>query len=165
MIRIQKILEPLAITANVAQASHTCLDHVLLMLGNFVHIFSQNLEFDEDLCLGILASLEKQWKKADQDVFITAMFLNPFIRGSLLNKASLTDIDLYAILERVYECMMRRTADLDFLATFEDYQLKHAEFSDERMGLEVMKSRFAAEVCSFCPFHLFLYLCELGHPT
>ena len=79
MIRIQKILEPLAIAANVAQASHTRLDHVLLMLGNLVRIFSQNLEFDEDLRLGVLASLEKRWKKADQDVFITAMFLNPFI--------------------------------------------------------------------------------------
>ncbi|KAF8967760.1 ribonuclease H-like domain-containing protein, partial [Flammula alnicola] len=143
--KIQKILEPLAIAANVAQASHTRLDHVLLMLGNLVRIFSQNLEFDEDLRLGVLASLEKRWKKADQDVFITAVFLNPFIRGSLLNKASLTDIDLYAILERVYERVMRRKADLDFLAAFEDYRLKHAEFSDERMGLELMKSKFAAE--------------------
>jgi len=99
VIRIQKILEPLAIAANIAQASHTCLDHVLLMLGNLAHIFSQNLEFDEDLHLGILASLEKRWKKADQDVFIMAMFLNPFIQSSLLNKASLTDTHLYAILE------------------------------------------------------------------
>ena len=70
MIRIQKILEPLAITANVAQASHTHLNHVLLMLGNLVHIFSQNLKFDEDLHLGVLTSLEKRWKKADQDIFI-----------------------------------------------------------------------------------------------
>jgi len=79
VIRIQKILEPLAITANVAQALHTHLDHVLLMLGNLARIFSQNLEFDKDLHLGILTSLEKRWKKADQDVFIMAVFLNPFI--------------------------------------------------------------------------------------
>jgi len=59
VIRIQKILEPLAIAANVAQALHTHLDHVLLMLGNLARIFSQNLEFDKDLCLGILASLKK----------------------------------------------------------------------------------------------------------
>ena len=99
MIRIQKILEPLAIAANVAQALHTRLDHVLLMLSNLVRIFSQNLNFNEDLHLGILTSFEKRWKKADQDILIMAMFLNPFIQGSLLNKASLTDIDLYAFLE------------------------------------------------------------------
>ncbi|KAF8148462.1 ribonuclease H-like domain-containing protein, partial [Crassisporium funariophilum] len=58
-IRIQKILKPLAITANVAQASHTHLNHVLLMLGNLACIFTQNLKYDKDLCFGILKSLEK----------------------------------------------------------------------------------------------------------
>ncbi|KAH9961857.1 ribonuclease H-like domain-containing protein, partial [Lactifluus volemus] len=38
--RICVHLEPLAIAANVAQASHTRLDHVLLMLGNLFRIYS-----------------------------------------------------------------------------------------------------------------------------
>lgn len=147
MTSIQKILEPLAIAANVAQSSHTHLDHVLLMLGNLVRIFMQNSEFEEDLRTGIIASLEKRWKKADQDVFITAVFLNPFLRASLFNKAALTDVDLYAVLERVYERVLCRKADLEFLGAFEDYRLKRAEFSDERMGLELMKNKFSAEVC------------------
>ncbi|KDR69467.1 hypothetical protein GALMADRAFT_104095 [Galerina marginata CBS 339.88] len=142
---IQKILEPLAIAANVAQGSHTRLDHVLLMLGNLVRIFTQNTEFDEDLRIGIIKSLEKRWKKADQDVFIVAVFLNPFIRSSLFNKALLNDVELFAALERVYSRVMRRDSDLTFLAAYKDYRLRRAEFSDERMGLELMQRKFAAE--------------------
>ena len=56
--RIQKI--QLAIVANVSQVAHTWLDHVLLTLGNLVHIFSTWTEaFDKDIRLGILKSLEK----------------------------------------------------------------------------------------------------------
>jgi len=76
----------------------------------------------------------------------------------LLNKASLTDTDLYAILEQVYEHVMHCKSDLAFLAAFEDYRLKHVEFSDERMGLELMKSKFAAEVCSFSLFHHYFHI-------
>lgn len=121
------------------------------MLGNLVRIFSQNTEFDEDLRIGIVKSLEKRWKKADQDVFISAVFLNPFIRGTLFNKASLNDIELYAVLERVYERVMRRKTDLVFLAAFEDYRLRCAEFSEDRMGLELMKNKFANEVYPLVP--------------
>jgi hypothetical protein len=155
VIRIQKILEPLAIAANIAQASHTRLDHVLLMLGNLTRIFTKNLEFDEDLQLGIIKSLEKRWKKADKDVFIAAVFLNPFIRASLFNKAALNDVDLHAVLEHVYERVMRCKADLTFLAAFEDYRLRRAEFSDERMGLKLMKEKFVAEVCQIFTIDIF----------
>ncbi|KAF8808753.1 hypothetical protein BYT27DRAFT_7255217 [Phlegmacium glaucopus] len=145
MNRIQKMLEPLAIAANVTQVSHSRLDHVLLMLGNLVCIYTNCVEFDEDLCTGVIKSLEKRWKKADQDIFIATVFLNPFIQGSLFNKAALNDVELHAIIECVYECVMRRKADIIFLSAFKDYWLKHAEFSDQRMGLELMKNKFAAE--------------------
>jgi len=141
------ILEPLAIAANVAQASGTRLDHVLLMLGNLVRIFSlEECNFDEDLKAGIISSLEKRWKKADQDVFITAVMLNPFIRASLFKRTVLPDVELFNTVKRVYERVMRRKADLDFMAAFEDYRLQYAEFSDGRMCLEAMKCMFAQEV-------------------
>jgi len=49
-------------------------------------------------------------------------------------------------------------SDLAFLAAFKDYWLKRAEFSDERMGLELMKSKFVAEVCSFSLFHHYFHI-------
>jgi hypothetical protein len=72
--RIKIILEPLAIAANKTQAPHTRLDYVLLTLGNLYCIYSKNLEFDVEVHTAILASLEKQWAKADQEVFIPTVF-------------------------------------------------------------------------------------------
>ena len=31
-------------------------------------------------CSAILDSIEKRWAKADQDIFITAVILNPFVK-------------------------------------------------------------------------------------
>ncbi|KAF8163038.1 ribonuclease H-like domain-containing protein [Crassisporium funariophilum] len=42
LAKIQAILEPLAIAANITQASHTRLDHVLLTLGNLFRIYSSS---------------------------------------------------------------------------------------------------------------------------
>lgn len=143
--RVQKILEPLAIAANVTQASHTRLDHVLLTLGNLFRIYSQRPNsYDEDLRTGIIKSLEKRWKKADQDIFIVAIFLNPFIRDTLFKKEFLTEAKLYNIVERVYERILRCSADgnLDFLRAFEDYKRSQGEFSDDNMSLALMKLKF-----------------------
>lgn len=148
--RIQEILEPLAIAANVSQAAHTQLDHVLLTLGNLV--YSTQMEaFDEDIRLGILKSLEKRWKKADQDIFVVAVFLNPFIRATLFKKEFLTEAQLYTIVERVYVHVMRCSADedLDFLQAFEDYKWSRGEFSDDSMSLLLMKKKFANAVRAF----------------
>lgn len=146
--RIQKILEPLAIAANVSQASYTRLDHVLLTLGNLFRIYSQRVEgFDDDLRMGIIKSLEKRWKKADEDIFIVAVFLNPFIRDTLFNKEFLTEAQRYTIVERVYERVLRCESGLDFLQAFEDYKWSRREFSDSSMSLSLMKEKFAHAVC------------------
>jgi hypothetical protein len=74
--RLQVVLEPLAIAANITQAAHTWLDHVLLTLGNLLHIYS-NPMLDSQIHGAILGSLKKHWAKANQDMFILAVFLNP----------------------------------------------------------------------------------------
>ena len=63
-------LEPLAIASNVTQAEHTRLDHVLITLGNLFRIYDGMAESDEEIQVGIQASLETRWAKADQDPFI-----------------------------------------------------------------------------------------------
>jgi hypothetical protein len=60
------------------QATHTRLDHVLLTLGNLFCIYS-NPELDTEVHTVIHASLERRWAKADQDVFVMAVFLNPYV--------------------------------------------------------------------------------------
>lgn len=113
-----------------------------------MRIFSQPTEaFDEDLRNGIIKSVEKRWKKADQDIFIVAVFLNPFIRDTVFNKEFLTEAQLYNIVERTYERVLRCDSDLDFLEAFEDYKWSRGEFSDDEMSLSLMKEKFKHEVC------------------
>ena len=59
MVRIQYILEPLAIAANVTQAAYTCLDHVLLTLGNLYQTYSHP-ELDRAVADKITNSLQKR---------------------------------------------------------------------------------------------------------
>jgi hypothetical protein len=93
---MKEILEPLAITNNVTQAHYTCLDHIGLMLGNLYQIYS-NSSIEAPICDCLLSSLEKRWQAADQDVFILAMHLHPWVRGRY-NSNSLglsTSLDLW----------------------------------------------------------------------
>jgi hypothetical protein len=134
-------LELLAIAANITQASHTRLYHVLTTLAN-LHCIYSNLSLDSDsedleVCNQVLASLEKHWATADQDPFISAVVLNPFLRGEFLARQhiALTPIGLCNMLKRLHSRVFRADVDADFQAVFMDYLNKHDEFSPECMAL------------------------------
>jgi hypothetical protein len=118
--RVKLILEPLTIAANIMQATHTCLHHVLLTLGNLFFIYS-NPKLDTEVCTVILVSLKRCWVKADQDVFIVAVFFNLDIRGQCLSHATLTEVMLYNTTKWVFKCIFGQSADLDLLKAFTDY--------------------------------------------
>lgn len=147
---IHDILEPLAIANNVTQAGHTRLDHVLLTLGNLFHIYS-NPKLDTAIRTKILASLEKRWSAADQDVFILAVLFNPYIRHQCFSRSALSHADLYDMAERVYKRVFQKDADVAFLVGFTDYYNGEGEYSHERMKLDLLKEKYNNEV-SFC-FH------------
>ncbi|KIL60077.1 hypothetical protein M378DRAFT_14359 [Amanita muscaria Koide BX008] len=135
---IKNHLEPLAIAANITQASNTRLYHVLTTLANLYRIYS-NLSLSEDLDVRnqVLASLEKRWAAADQDPFIAAVILNPFLRGDFLARRhiALTPIGLCNMLKRLHSRVFRVDVDAAFQAAFMDYFNKREEFSSESMAL------------------------------
>ena len=131
-------LEPLAIAANITQASNTRLYHVLTTLANLYRIYSNlDSEDDSDVRDEILNSLEKRWAAADQEPFIAAVVLNPFFCGDFLGRdIALTPIGLCNMLKRLQWRVFRVEADGDFQAAFMDYYNKRGEFSPEAMALE-----------------------------
>jgi hypothetical protein len=139
----------LAIAANVTQAAHTRLDHVLLTLGNLFHIYS-NPALDSQIQVGIQGSLEKRWAKADQDVFILAVFLNPYIRRRAFSRVALTHAKIYEIAARLLTRIFNQQPDLDFLKAFEDYFSDTANFSSQSMALDMMKKLYDDRVCGAC---------------
>ena len=132
-------LEPLAIAANVTQASNTRLYHVLTTLAKLYHIYSNLTLTEEGLGVrdGVLASLERRWAAADQDPFIAALILNPFLRDDFLARrhVALTPIGLCNMLKRLHFRIFRVEVDADFQAAFMDYFKKREEFSPESMAL------------------------------
>ncbi|CDR46874.1 hypothetical protein NBRC10512_003677 [Rhodotorula toruloides] len=82
------ILQPLAVAANIAQATSCRLDQVFLLFGRLFLQYrqvQQREEASEDTSLlvsegatRIISSLESRWIKADQEVFLVAALLNPF---------------------------------------------------------------------------------------
>ena len=147
-------LEPLAIVANITQASNMRLYHVLTTLANLYRIYSNlDLEEDSDVRDQVLMSLEKHWAAADQDPFIATVILNPFLHGNFLgHHIALTPIGLCNMLKRLQSRVFRVDADADFQAAFMDYYNKHEEFSPEAMALadwtEMAKKRCKLSMAS-----------------
>src|SRR5258708_38651186 len=106
MCRISAHLCPLTVVANITQASHTHLDHVLITLGLLYKSFAAlNDNIDLLTCETIHCSLELRWAKANQDAFILTLFFNPFFCASLFNKKhpSLVPAALYSTIKCMWE--------------------------------------------------------------
>jgi hypothetical protein len=154
--RIQGILEPLAIAANITQAAHTRLDHVLLMLGNLFRIYSHP-SLESQIKEQIIGSLKKRWEKVDQEVFILAVFFNPYIRQRPYSRSALTHAHLYNMASSVFKRIYNKNPNLDFLKAFEDYFDNRNEFSSARMELDMMKSMYESRV-SQAPWYQITYI-------
>lgn len=115
-------LEPFTIATLVLQAPDAKLPVVPITLGNLHRIFSDP-SIEASVRRTVHESLEKRWAKADQDVFIAALLLNPYIRGRCFANGSsfLTPAGLYGIVKRVYERVMRVVAELELHQAFRDY--------------------------------------------
>jgi hypothetical protein len=98
------------------------LHHVLLTLGNLYHIYSDP-KLDEAIQNKILGSLEKHWAAADQDVFIAAVVMNPFIqkRWFASGVQALTPAGLLGIVKHVCARIFREEPEVEFSEAFMDY--------------------------------------------
>jgi hypothetical protein len=110
---------------------------VLTTLGNLYWIYSvANIE--DAVQTKILSSLKKRWAAADQDPFIAAVVLNPFLRGRCLSRANvtLTPIGLCNLLKRLHLHVFKCKVDSHFQSAFMDYYNGRKEFSDEFLSLD-----------------------------
>ncbi|KAH7917936.1 hypothetical protein BV22DRAFT_1108476 [Leucogyrophana mollusca] len=124
-------IEPLAIAANTTQGDDTTLAATGLCLGKLYYTYSHPT-FEPRVRETIHASLEKRWGKADQDAFIMAIVVNPYIRNSIFNRKieALTPHGLHPIAQRLYKRF---------------YKAEPNKFSDKRMHLREFEERRKAE--------------------
>ncbi|KIJ11069.1 hypothetical protein PAXINDRAFT_85086 [Paxillus involutus ATCC 200175] len=99
---------------------------------------------DSKISTTVHASLEKHWAKADQDVFICAVVLNPFLHMSCFSSgvSELTPLGLYSIIKHVFKCIFHHEGDLPFHVAFFDYISFLCEYSCKRMQLDQFKELY-----------------------
>lgn len=70
----------------------------------------------------ILASIEKRWKKADQDVFITTIILNPFLKATPFQcLPSMATADILTLLQWLWLRLYKMPASLSLFTDIQDY--------------------------------------------
>jgi hypothetical protein len=84
------------------------LDQILLAFGALTIYYNDIKAKDAANILGctaILDSIEKRWAKADQDVFITVVILNPFVKTTAFfaEVPFLTRAGVLALMKRLYQ--------------------------------------------------------------
>ncbi|KAI0729817.1 hypothetical protein C8Q72DRAFT_777369, partial [Fomitopsis betulina] len=136
---LEKHLHPLAIATNATQANNVCLDIVLLTLGHLFHIFSDP-EYNMAIRDTIHKSLEKQWKQADQEVFILAVLFNLYLCWRCFNLENpwFTEVSLWMMVDKCFHHIMA-PPDYHMHHAFTDYLTGLGMFSDEAMSLELLK--------------------------
>ncbi|CDO77823.1 hypothetical protein BN946_scf184689.g1 [Trametes cinnabarina] len=125
LARVKLHLEPLAIAANITQSQDCRLDDVLLTFGFLYQSFNALVEErDNAVRTAVLGSLEKRWAKADQDVFIAAVILNPYLRLSPF-RASLTQYfvpaAVYGLILRLWDRFYPDSTEKPTLSDVRDY--------------------------------------------
>ncbi|KAJ6516526.1 ribonuclease H-like domain-containing protein [Mycena vitilis] len=140
LTEVKTILEPLAIAAKCMQAPDAGLDQVLLMLGNLYRIYSSS-DINSRVGNSIRKSLEKRWLVMEREVFILAVFLNPYIRCSAfaVKNAALRPVSLYHIAKKLFARFFDEEPDLNFHEAFFDYSRDSKEFSSSWMHLAELK--------------------------
>ncbi|KAF9041599.1 ribonuclease H-like domain-containing protein [Panaeolus papilionaceus] len=87
LARIKSHLSPLAIAANITQLAHCRLDKVLLTFAAlYITYLSLSDAEDREVKASLLESIERRWDQSDQEVFIAAVIINPFLRTSPFKK-------------------------------------------------------------------------------
>lgn len=114
---------------------------------------------------GMLKSLESRWmKNADHQVFILAVFLNPYIRNRAFRKGNpaLVPMALYDMAAHVYTRMFGRTPDAGFHEAFWEYSRNQGKFSDVGMKLRQFDEAYRAKVRGYLAERCFGCLSHSG---
>lgn len=93
-------------------------------------------------------SIEKRWLKADQDLFISCMWLNPFISRSLINDNTLPVAVLMGMIRRLYLRVFDVTdCPGNLISQIYAYHTREDMFSDHKWPIESLKDALKEAVC------------------
>lgn len=136
-------LRPLTVASNMTQGSRGALYSVVLTLANLYRIYSSDETLDANVKGCLLDSIEKRWTKTDQDSFLAAVILNPYIRQRLFKNGSpySTIASVFNLFVRLWKRFFDREPDEVFFPAVFDYCRSDSSFSDKAMFLQDGRKR------------------------
>lgn len=129
---MERHLEPLAIAANITQAAHCRLDTVLITFG-FLDARYRAMTGPEDAigCAAILASLEKHWLAADQNIFITTVIVNPLFQTTPFTPGPhFTNAHIQSLLGLLYSRFFQLSSPESFYTELLEYLMGAGQYSE-----------------------------------
>jgi hypothetical protein len=138
---MKRHLEPLAIAANITQASFCRIDQVLLTFGFLVMQYRALTDPDDLIgCNAIINSIEQRWAKADQDVFIAAVILNPFFRSSpFAPLPSFNNAGIHKLFRDLWLRFYSQEPPLDFTSHADEYLRGTGMFANLQTHCEIKR--------------------------
>lgn len=88
----------------------------------------------------IIKSIEKRWAKADQDLFIACLFLNPLIDFQLVNQSTLPMGIVFGIIRRLYSRVFKLNESADpalLISNIMDYRYRRGHYAPEEWPISV----------------------------
>jgi hypothetical protein len=158
MYRMKNFLEPLAVASNITQADGARVDIIIITFAFLYHRYS-TLHEAEDIKArdAVLASIERRWRKTDQDVFIAGVLLNPFHKARPFRRAPFsTAAGLYTLLHRLWRRFYYEDPPAELYAEFRAYSNGAGEFQTMNNFMDGMRVSAEKEVCYLIYFQRFL---------
>ena len=130
------------------------MDTVLLIFGHLVATYHK-MDDPEDLpgCNAIIESIKQHWPKADQEIFIAAVILNPFYHTSPFAQIPQFRIaEIIAMTTRLWRRFFKTDALPNFALELLDCLGKQGEYSTLDVIINVERNRVDKTVCLFNSF-------------
>jgi hypothetical protein len=132
----------------------------LLLLGKLYRTYvnlrivdrSHPLAEDEDEShpiTSIINSIEKRWERADQDLFILALFLNPLINANLFNSSVLPPGVFMGIAKRLYIRVFKVNEPAGLVGQIYDYHRRTGIFASAAWPINDLKDSLKDKVRDF----------------
>jgi hypothetical protein len=105
----------------------------------------------EDLpgCKAIIDSLERRWSKADQEIFIAAVILNPLYQTSPFSLIpQFRTAEIISLMTRLWQRLLRTEPPDSFALDLMEFLGKRGDYSSLDIMCNVEKNRAEKNVCS-----------------
>lgn len=109
----------------------------------YLYMEYSKLREDEDAAVreALLGSINRRWMKSDQDAFITAVMLNPFLKIAPFkrDRSLITNVAIYSLLARLWKRFYNEAPPHELYTQLDQYLNDKGEFAQVPTVVNILK--------------------------